>query len=197
MGDDVNLDPQITLLLLGLRREGGASAGAEQLFGLLYGELRSMAGRLMRGERAQHTLQPTALLHEAFLKLVLPDAHNWQDRAHFLAVASRAMRQILIDHARARRSRKRGGDWQRVTLTDEVVPDAGGELELFELDDLLSRLTELDQRVGRVAEMRVLAGMEIQEIAHVLEVSPRTVDGDWATARMWLARELGRGRPSA
>ena len=183
---------EITQLLLDLRQSHDGGAPTDRLFALLYEELRQMAGRLMQRERAEHTLQPTALLHEAFLKLVQPQAGDWQDRAHFLAVATRAMRQILTDHARARGSAKRGGDWRRVTLTGELAAHHNADFELVELDRILSQLASLDERVGKVAEMRVLAGMEIREIAHALQLSPRTVDGDWATARMWLTREMGR-----
>jgi RNA polymerase sigma factor (TIGR02999 family) len=188
---------EITRILLDLRADRQDDAQTDKLFALLYDELRRMAARAMARERSEHTLQATALLHEAFLKLVQPAAGEWQDRAHFLAVASRAMRQILVDHARARRSDKRGGAWQRVTLTADLAAAGASEFELIELDRLLSRLADLDPRIARVAEMRVLAGMEIREIAHALSVSPRTVDGDWATARMWLAREMGRGTAQA
>lgn len=176
---------EVTRLLLG--------AGAlehEQLLQLLYAELRQAAGRLMARERDAHTLQPTALVHEAWLRLVDQDRIAWTDRAHFYGIAARSMRQVLVDHARARAADKRGGGWAQVTLDEGVLAAERHELELISLDEALQRLAELDPRGAQVVERRVFAGMTIEEIAADLQVSPRTVDGDWAAARLWLIREL-------
>lgn len=164
-----------------------------RLLALLYGELRGIAARLLRRERSDHTLQPTALVHEAYLKLLRENGVTWEDRAHFLGVASRAMRQILVDGARRRAAEKRRGGLRRVTLPPDELLDPSDEIAVLELNDALHRLAELDERAARVAEFRLFGGMTVREIALVLGVSARTVDGDWATARAWLGREV-RGR---
>lgn len=163
---------------------------SEEIFALVYDELHRTARGIMARERADHTLQPTALVHEAYIRLVDGGGSGATDRAHFLGIAARCMRQVLVDHARAHRAEKRGGDLQRVTLMEEFVTDEGRELELLLLDDALVKFAQLDERAARVAEMRVFGGMTVEEIASALEVSKRTVDGDWSTARRWLAREL-------
>ena len=164
---------------------------SEEIFALVYDELHRTARAIMARERVDHTLQPTALVHEAYIRLVDGGGSGATDRAHFLGIAARCMRQILVDHARAHRAEKRGGDLQRVTLMEELVTDEGRELELLILDDALSKFAALDERAARVAEMRLFGGMTVEEIAAALEVSKRTVDGDWSTARRWLSRELG------
>lgn len=176
---------EVTRLLL-----GRGALEHEQLLELLYAELRGAAGRLMAREREAHTLQPTALVHEAWLRLVDQDRIAWTDRAHFYGIAARCMRQVLVDHARARAADKRGGGWAQVTLDEGLLAGERRELELLGLDEALSRLAELDPRAAQVVERRVFGGMTIEEIAADLGVSPRTIDGDWATARLWLAREL-------
>jgi RNA polymerase sigma factor (TIGR02999 family) len=165
-------------------------AVTEKLLALLYPELRELADRLMRRERANHTLQPTALVHEAYMKLVDDTNVVWQDRAHFLGIAARAMRQILVDHARKFSAAKRGGGLQRVTL-DDSFGESGRDFEILALNEALEKFAQVDERASRVVELKVFAGMKVAEIAHVLDVSKRTVDGDWAMARMWLGRELG------
>lgn len=179
---------EITRLLLGADPER-----QEKLLELLYAELRRTAGRLMARERAEHTLQPTALVHEAWLRLVDQDRIAWTDRAHFLGIAACSMRQVLVDHARGRGAAKRGGGWGQVTLDEGLLASGGDTLELIALDDALTKLAALDPRAARVAEQRIFGGMTIEEIAHDLAVSRRTVDGDWATARLWLTRELEAG----
>ena len=164
---------------------------SEEIFALVYDELHQTARAIMSRERADHTLQPTALVHEAYIRLVDAGGSGATDRAHFLGIAARCMRQILVDHARAHRAEKRGGDKQRVTLVEELITDEGRELELLLLDDALVKFAALDERAARVAEMRLFGGMTVDEIAAALEVSKRTVNGDWSTARRWLARELG------
>jgi len=183
---------RVTQLLRRLEDETEARTRlSEEIFALVYDELHRTARSLMARERVDHTLQPTALVHEAYIRLVDTGGSGAADRAHFLGIAARCMRQILVDHARSHRAEKRGGDQQRVTLVEELITDEGRELELLLLDDALRRLTELDERGAKVAEMRLFGGMTIDEIAEALGVSKRTVDGDWAAARRWLARELG------
>ena len=182
---------EITRLLQQLSEEERRSPQAsERLLELVYDELRRTAGALMARERAGHTLQPTALVHEAYLRLVHQDQVMWTDRAHFLGIAARCMRQILVDHARGKGAEKRGGDLQRVTLDEGLLSDADEALELLMLDDALDKLAQLDERAAKVAEMRLFGGMTVDETAHALAVSKRTVDGDWQTARLWLSREL-------
>ena len=157
----------------------------------VYPELHQLASALMARERAGHTLQPTALVHEAWVKLVDGDKVQFHGRAHFFGIAARCMRQLLVDHARARAAGKRGGDRQRVTIDEGMLAGLDPDIELIALDDALEKLAQLDERAAKVAEMRLFAGMTVPEVAVELDVSPRTVDGDWATARLWLSRELG------
>jgi RNA polymerase sigma factor (TIGR02999 family) len=188
---------EVTRLLIECNARGaGAADASRRLFELVYDELRRLAGGLMRHERADHTLQPTALVHEAFMKLAGATPVEWQGRAHFMGIAARAMRQILVDHARRHAAEKRGGARQRVTLTGHEPVEPHDAMEILELHDLLERFAALDPRAARVVELRVFGGLSVREAAHLLDVSPRTVDGDWAVARMWLSRELGaRGTP--
>jgi len=167
-----------------------------QIYPLVASELRNIAARLMREQPASHTLQPTALVHEAYLKLVKSDRVEWADRAHFLGVAARAMRHILINHARDLHAAKRGGGWQRITVSEDVAAQAGNVLDLLALDDALTRLAGEDERIAQVVELRVFAGMSVEEVAHVLGVSDRTVKSDWKFARAWLADALS-DRPDA
>jgi RNA polymerase sigma factor (TIGR02999 family) len=166
-------------------------AASERVLKALYPELRRLAGALMRRERSDHTLQATALVHEAYLKLVDQSRTGWESRAHFLGIAARAMRQILVDHARARAAAKRGGGWHRMTLDTGLGPAEDSAFEIMALHDALETLATVDPRAARGVELRVFGGMTVAEIAHVLGVSKRTVDADWAMARLWLARELG------
>ena len=185
---------EVTRILLDLSAaEATDPRLTERLFELVYRELRSLAGSLMRRERAGHTLQPTALVHEAYLRLVDQTRIGINDRGHFIGVAARAMRQILVDHARRRGAAKRGGEWERVTLESAEGPAAEDSFEVIQLHEALERFAALDLRAARVVELRVFGGLEVSETAALLGVSPRTVDGDWATARMWLARELSGG----
>lgn len=167
----------------------------KQLFATVYDELRALARSLMKAERAGHTLRPTALVNEAYLRLVEQDGIAWQSRAHFFGIAARAMRQILVDHARERAARKRGGRLTRVTLDESLAPAAPADCEILDLHANLEKLAALDARMAQVVELRVFAGMSSREVAHVLGVSRRTVDGDWGFARLWLSREL-RGKAS-
>lgn len=188
----------VTLLLHSLRTAGAdTEAVTARLADLLYPELKRIARSLMRRERGGHTLQPTAVLHEAFVRLVDHGGGAWQDRSHFLGVATRVMRQVLVDHARRRHAAKRGSDGVRVTLDERLVGGDPLSLDILALDQALERYAELDPRGARVAELRVFAGLTVAETAAHLGVSARTVDGDWAVAKMWLARELTASLPPA
>jgi RNA polymerase sigma factor (TIGR02999 family) len=182
----------VTLLLAEVGR--GDPAAAARLMELVYAELRALAGDYARRQRADHTLQPTALVHEAFLKLVDADSAEWKDRAHFFAVAATAMRQILTDHARAQRAQKRGGgEWQKVTLSDVALPGAPGEnraIDLIALDDALSELAAFDARKHRIVEMRFFGGLTVEDVARLEGVSTTTVESDWRAARAWLSMRL-------
>jgi len=180
-------DDAITLLLHECR--AGDGTAERQLFEALYAELKRVADALMASETPGHTLQPTALVHEAYLRLV-PAGVKWQDRAHFMAMAARAMRRILVDHARARRRDKRGGRARQVTLADDAVPGTAQDLDVLVLDDLLDRLEQLDERKARFIEMRYLAGLGNREIAEAAGVSERTVKRELQFGRAWLRKEL-------
>lgn len=168
----------------------------EQLFSRLYDELHQVANALMRRERANHTLRPTDLVHEAYARLVEERQTSWESRAHFFGVAAQAMRQVLIHHARRRKAQKRGGDWDRVTLSTNLARGTSSEFEIFAVHEALEKLAEVDERAGRVAELRLFAGLTHKDIAYLLRVSTRTIEGDWAFARRWLARELTGGTAS-
>lgn len=185
-----------TQTLLDLHAEKITSKEAtDRVFEAVYDELRRLAGTLMRQERPDHTLQTTALVHEAYCRLADETRLEWQSRAHFFGIAARAMRQILVDHARKRARAKRGGDWERVALSDDPGLEAASPLEFLEFDEALTRLAAMDERMARVVELRVFAGMNAREVAHVLGISGRTVHDDWRVARMWFADEMaGDGR---
>ncbi len=179
---------QITLLLVDW--SNGDELALEQLMPLVYDELRQMARRYMRRQPSGHTLQTTELIHEAYLKIAKSDEQNWQNRAHFFGVASRAMRQILVDYARSKQSQKRGGWQARVTLADHLAVTNDGISEIVALDDALKNLEKLDERRSRVVELKFFGGLKVEEIAEVLKISPETVKRDWQFARSWLLREL-------
>lgn len=167
-------------------REGAAA----RLWPVLYEDLKLRANRAMRRERPQHTLQPTALVHEAFLRMTRAKPVDWSDRAHFLAIAARVMRQVLVDHARKRDAARRGGDRTRVTLDEFRVGAAQSDADLIDLHHALERLEAVDARCAQVAELKVFGGFTAREVSQALDLSVRTVENDWATARMWLARAL-------
>jgi RNA polymerase sigma factor (TIGR02999 family) len=175
--------------LLARVREGYAGA-SDALFTRVHQELRRLAAAHMRHERPEHTLEPTALVHEAYLRLVDQRETSAENRAHFFGTAAQVMRRILIDHARARRAEKRGGDQVRVDLEHALDIAAGGDESLLDLDAALARLTEIDPRRARVVELRFFGGLTIEEIAEFMGVGARTVDRDWRVARAWLRREL-------
>jgi RNA polymerase sigma factor (TIGR02999 family) len=172
-------------------RDGDATA-PDRLMPLVYAELRRLARDYLRRERPGHTLQPTALVHEAYLRLVRQSDVDWQSRAHFFGIAARMMRRILIDHARAHLADKRGGGPRPLSLDETIHTPADRAAELVALDDALERLAELDPRKGRVVELRFFGGLTAAEAAAFLEVSEKTVKRDWQIARLWLHRELNR-----
>jgi RNA polymerase sigma factor (TIGR02999 family) len=185
------LQSQVTQLLLDW--SDGDKAALDKLMPLVYQELRRLARYYMRRERAGHTLQTTALVNEAYLRLVDYKRMRWQDRAHFLAVAAQAMRRILIEHARSRQSARRGGaEARKVSLDEAAVLADEQAAEMIALDDALTSLAALDPRKGRVVELRYFGGLEIEETAEVLGISPATVKREWSTARLWLHREISR-----
>jgi RNA polymerase sigma factor (TIGR02999 family) len=170
----------------------GDESALEKLTPLVYAELRRRARRLMGRERAGHSLQPTALIHEAYLRLVGSAPVDWRDRRHFYALSARLMRQILVDHARSRGRQKRGG--AALPVAFEETGMAPSEMpDLVRLDDALQALAETDSRKSRVIELRFFGGFTVDEVANVLEVSPQTVLRDWRLAKAWLQRELRRG----
>ncbi|MHC4216835.1 MAG: sigma-70 family RNA polymerase sigma factor [Planctomycetota bacterium] len=172
--------------------QGDASA-AEKLMPLVYDELRGLANRYFRREAPGNTLQPTTVVNEAFLRLVDQSSAAWNNRAHFVGVAARAMRQVLVDHARRRGAEKRGGGWARVTLSEAGSAPELGRVDVLALEEALDGLAALDERKARVVELRFLGGLSNEEVAHVLGVSVTTVEGDWRVARAWLRRELSGG----
>jgi RNA polymerase sigma-70 factor, ECF subfamily len=182
---------EITQLLASLK-DGDRTAAAAKLMPLVYDEFRALAARHLRRERANHTLQPTALVHEAYMRLIDQTRVGWQGRTHFFAVGAQAIRRILVDHARQRKRQKRGGGAQKITLDDSVALAPQREEQVLALDEALEKLTKLDPRQAQVVEMRFFAGMSVEEVADQLGVSKRTVEGDWTMARAWLMRELSR-----
>lgn len=185
------LDTQEVADLLHAWNQGDHQA-VDALLPLVYGELRALAGHFFRAERQDHTLQPTALVHEAWLRLKAGASCPVKDRAHFIGLAAGAMRQILVDHARAHRAGKRGGGQVRVALDESMgLPDRAG-LDLVALDEALQALAAREPRQARLVELRYFAGLSIEETAEALALSPATVKRDWAFARAWLHRELNR-----
>ncbi len=189
---------RVTEIVAGLSAGDSTERSAEELLPLVYQQLRRMAGRYMRHEGPGHTLPATALVHEAYLKLVDQSRVGWQGRGHFFAAGARVMRRVLIDHARGRGRQRRGGGWRRVTLAESLLgggpgaPAAAGleGEQLLALDDALGKLAGLDERQARIVELRFFGGLTHAEAAAVLGVSRRTVDRDWRFARAWLRKEL-------
>ena len=187
---------EITRLLLAWR--SGDSTALNRLMPLVYQELRRLAHYFMSRERPGHLLQTTALVNEAYLRLVDSSRVKWESRAHFLAVAGQLMRRVLVDAARERRSRKRGGDWIQVSLAGAVLIPRQRSADLVALDDALDALAAVDKRKSEIVVMRFFGGLSVEEAAAVLEVSPDTIMRDWQLAKVWLYRELSRdGRDDA
>lgn len=182
----------ITGLLLAWNR--GDERALEKLTPLIYDELHRLAHRYMRGERGDHTLQTTALVNEAFLRLVDSRRVDWQSRTHFLAISAQLMRRILVDFARSRKAAKRGAGARAVSLDEQLVASPNLGEDLVELDEALRALGKFDQRKARVVELRFFGGLKVRETARTLGVSEDTVHRDWRLAKVWLLRELERGR---
>jgi RNA polymerase sigma-70 factor (ECF subfamily) len=173
---------------------GGDRAALDELVPIIHEELRRLARHQMRGERDNHTLQTTALVNEAFLRLVDLRRIRWQDRAHFLALSARLMRRILVDHARSRSYQKRGGGAANVTLDEALVASPERGVDLVALDDALEVLARVDARKSQVVELRFFGGLSVEETAEALKISPETVTRDWRLAKVWLLHEIsGRG----
>jgi RNA polymerase sigma factor (TIGR02999 family) len=168
----------------------GSQDAVDRLLPLVYRELRDLAAELMRRERPGHTLTPTAVVHEAYLRLIDNTRIDWKGRAHFFAIAAKEMRQVLVRHALNRKAQKRGGKATRITLNDDVAVTPVRTIDILALNEALGQLAALSPRQSRVFEFRALAGMSVAETAFILEVSERTVKEDWRAARAWLAREL-------
>jgi RNA polymerase sigma-70 factor, ECF subfamily len=162
------------------------------LMSQVYDELRRLARKYMRAERANHTLQATALVNEAYLRLIDQRDVKWEDRAHFFAAAAQLMRHILVDHARARKAGKRGGEQHQVTLTEGLISEENKSVEVLALHEALEKLATLDARQARVVELHFFGGLTFAEIGHVLDTSERTVKRDWTMARAWLKLEMAK-----
>ena len=170
----------------------GEDNAVNELFPLVSDELHKIASAFMRDERDGHTLQPTALINECYLRLLDRKHVSWRDRSHFFAFAARAMRRVLVDHARARQAEKRGGGLSPVTLESDALGAAPRLLDLIAIDNALQGLADIDERLAKLVELRIFGGLEVLEIADVLDISRATVHRDWSRARAWLARELRR-----
>ena len=181
---------QITDLLIAWG--DGDQAALERLFPLVYDELRRVAAFYLRRERSDHTLQPTALVNEVYLRLFDQRRVGWQSRAQFFGVAAQMMRRILVSHARSRHAAKRGGSVQRITLQDELAVTDQRDVNLLALDDALSKLETIDPEKSKLVELRFFSGLTVPETAEVMSISPRTVDRQWQTAKAWLYREIAR-----
>jgi len=181
--------PDVTALLTEWGR-GNVNA-LNELLPLVYAELRRVAARQLRGERAGHTLQPTALVHELYLRLVDQRHVDWRHRAHFFGVSAQVMRSILVDHARRHNASKRGNGLPTVSIDQAVEEAAPDSIPVLALDHALDRLAELDEDLARIVELRAFGGLTIEEVAVVLRVSPTTAKREWRTAKAWLTNELG------
>jgi len=168
----------------------GNERALDELMPIVYSELENIARRFLIYERKDHTLNTSALVHEAYLNLVDQRQANWQNKAHFLAIAAQSMRRILISYARQHKAQKRGGGQPRITLIEEIVPGNDPDEDMIALDESLKRLELLDQRLVKIVEYRFFAGLSIEETAEVLSISPATVKRDWRTAKAWLHQDL-------
>ncbi len=168
----------------------GDPAAADRLLPLVYGELRALAAHHLGNERVGHTLQPTALVHEAYLRMIKVTEVDWENERHFLAVAAEAIRRVLVDHARGRRAAKRGGDWQRLTLDPAIASIEGRGIDVEALDVALARLAAVNPRQARIVELRFFGGLREEDIAELEGVSRTTIANQWSFAKAWLSREL-------
>jgi RNA polymerase sigma factor (TIGR02999 family) len=182
---------EVTQLLIDW--SNGDQNAFERLLPLVYNELRKLAGRYLARERQNHTLQSTALVHEAYLRLIDQNRVQWRNRAQFFGVASQMIRRILVDHARSHHAAKRGSGALKLSLDEAVAVPGGKDLDLVALDDALRSLAEMDEQQARIVELRFFGGLSIEETAEVLNISPATVKRDWASAKAWLYRDMLRG----
>jgi RNA polymerase sigma-70 factor (ECF subfamily) len=183
---------EVTELLLQLR--SGKRDAESQLIPLVYSELRSLAAHYLRAERKDHTLQPTALVHEAYIRLIKLQEVDWQSRAHFFAMSATVMRRILVDHARAQNAKKREGYQHAVSLDEALVFSSPRARELLDLDEALDQLAKINSRGSRIVELRFFGGLSEEETGQVLGISARTVKRDWRIAKAWLYKEVNRSR---
>jgi RNA polymerase sigma-70 factor, ECF subfamily len=193
-----DMDPDQDLGVTGLLQawSGGNANALERIVVLLYPELHKIAQRCLTRERPGHTLQATALVNEAYLRLVDIHSIQWRDRVHFFAVGARIMRRILVDHARSKGNAKRGGGGIRLDFNEALVVSTKSDPALVRMDDALTQLASFDPRKAQIVEMRYFGGLNANEIASVLGVSPQTVNRDWSLAKSWLAREMMSGEPN-
>ena len=178
----------VTQLLVGWSK--GDKEALDKLVPLVYDELRRQAARYLRHERPGHTLQTTALIHEAYLRLIDQKNVHWQNRAHFFGIAAQMMRRILIDHARTKKRTKRGGSDVRISFSEAVLKTPGQDLDFVALDEALDRLAAIDEQQSRIVELRFFSGLTVEETAEVLSISTATVKRDWSMAKAWLHREI-------
>jgi len=183
-------EPNVTQLLIDWRNGDGEAL--QRIIPLVYDELRKIAGSYMRRERPDHTLQATALLNEAYLRLIDQTRVTWRSRAHFIGIAATMMRRVLMDHAREYRAVKRGSGGQKLALDEALGIPEKREVDLIALDDALRELEKMDPRQGQIVEMRFFGGLEVEEVAEVLGISPATVKRDWAVAKVWLRRQMSQ-----
>lgn len=173
----------------------GNREASQQLFALLYDDFRKLAGMYMKRERAGHTLQPTALVHEAYLKLIDQTRVEWHGRTHFFAVGAQAMRRILVDHARRRNRLRHGGGRYRLCLTEGLALSPQRDEDLLAVDEALQKLTKVDPRQATIVELRFFGGLSVEEVAEAMGLSKRTIEKEWTMVRAWLRSELGEGGP--
>lgn len=184
--------PDVTRLLVNWSH--GDQSALEELMPLVYGELRRLASAYLRRERSDHTLQSTALVNEAFLRLVNQQDVQWRNRAHFYGIAAQMIRRILVDHARSQHAEKRGSGAVKLALDEAMAVPQQGDVDLLGLNDALDRLARLDERQSRIVELRFFTGLSIEETAEVMQLSPASIKREWSSARAWLFREMTRGR---
>jgi RNA polymerase sigma factor (TIGR02999 family) len=186
--DNTTSTARITQLLIAW--SDGRRDAVEDLLPLVYGELRRLASRYLRHEPIGHTLQPTALVHEAYIRLIDQRRVRWRNRAHFYGIAAQIMRRILVDHARAQAADKRGGDCEHIPLVEDQLPSGSADVDVVALDEALERLATLDPHQARIVELRYFGGLTIDEVAEVTRVSAATVVREWTLAKAWLRAEL-------
>ena len=190
----MNTEKDVTQVLN--RVSEGDRGAAEELLPLVYEDFRSLAKMYMSRESYSHTLQPTALVHEAFLKLIDQTRVDWQGRTHFFAVGAQAMRRILVDHARRKRREKHGGTLDRIELDDDVALSPQSDQDVLALEEALEKLETVDERQSKIVELRFYAGLTVKEVAEVLGVSKRTIEAEWTMVRAWLRKELSADNTS-